>query len=150
MKLPIIVGLTILALGFGKAAAQGTCGTTLTKIAIENLVVANTCICGAPGASRPNLLWNETHTGGSGGTMNELGLAIVGTGSAVGTYAISGSNGGSGDRGVITYTYTGGGTFAWVIDDVPSGTTYRICSPGAHTTSHLVKITSGVVCLPNC
>ena len=147
MRRTIILTALLTLPGLGQAMAQGTCSTTLKQSELTTLFTSTMCVCGAPGAARPNLSWNETHTGG---TISELGLAVSGSGGAVGTYVIGGNNGGSpGDHGTIAYSYTGGGAFTWVVDSAPSGNTYRFCAPTTHSPNFLVNIKS-TACTPGC
>ena len=148
MRRTIILTALLTLPGLGQAMAQGTCSNTLKQSELTTLFSGTMCVCGAPGAARPNLSWNETH---SGGIISELGLAVSGSGGAVGTYAIGGNNGNNAaDHGTIAYNSPGGGAFTWVVDSAPSGNTYRFCAPGiAHSPNFLVNIKAGV-CTPGC
>jgi hypothetical protein len=129
----------------GLAKAQGDCSTVLTRSALRSIftTAGSVCVCGAPGASRPNLEWNETHVGGASGIIYEKGMASSGRGDEAGTYQVGGASDTA--PGILHYDYAGGGSFNWAVDASPSGTTYQFCTPDTpHAPAFRVNMKSGI------
>ncbi len=125
------------------AMAQSACQTVLTRAALRNIFqgAGAVCVCGAPGAARPDLKWNESHVGGGSGNVFELGLETSGRGDQVATYRTDGANANS--DGVLHYDYGGGTTFDWTIDAAAhNGTTYQFCTVG-HAPAFSANIKPG-------
>ena len=176
VKRNLVLATAVLVIGLSPIAVHaqnGTCTSTrdgdfLNQNGISRLVNGN-CTCAAPGAARPNLQWNETHSGaglGNTGGINELALANAGSGSAVGTYSIDPVNvnpNNANQSGRITYLYSGGGTYAYLILDngvgadrghptVPGVFTFCQITPNTISPtgqSFSIQVKPGT-CVPNC
>jgi hypothetical protein len=137
------------------AMAQGSCATVLTRAQLRNKFDTVACVCGAPGANRPALQWNETHVptdgNGASGSMAELGMEAPGGEIAVGTWTVTAATARA--PGILTYNHTGGPSFSWAVDGRPTGNLYRFCNVGGATgpfsAAFPVKIKGGA-CSVNC
>lgn len=123
MKLWLIAVTCLMSLIGTQAMAQ-TCAATpvdtrLTPAALQSAVV-NKYVCVG---TFPTATWNEFHTGSSGGAVVDYKLGpppSTDPTATVGNYVISSS----GKDGIITYNYTGGGSFSFYVQNKGAGQYY--------------------------
>ena len=124
---PFIVGGVLLFSIGGYALAAVPCapGARMSSTQISTLVVGNyTCV-----GTFPNATWNELL---SGGTITDYKLgpsSVTDPSQVLGTYTIGGQDNND-PGGTVTYSYSGGGSFAWFIDVNHTGNVYTFCPTG--------------------
>jgi hypothetical protein len=134
MRQVIITAAALLALGINHASAQSCpSGTALSATALTTLL-QNQYACQG---TFPNAEWNELHQGGASGSIQDYKMgpsSPTDPTQVVGTYAINGSK-----EGTVTYTYTGGGAYAYHVQLI-SGSSYAFCQTSPTTTVYTITV----------
>ena len=140
---PVIRNLALVAatgVVSASAYAQASCpsgSTAVTGTALQSLVSGAT-LCAASSTNADT--WQEYHSGSSGGTLTDYKLGPgnpVDPTANVGTWALS--------SGVLTHTYSAGGSFGWLVCQVGSSKTYNLVSTGSSGTIYGANFLVGQV-----
>lgn len=130
----------LLALGSGSALAACSNSSGYMRLNgpdLSTLLTGNTACYPAGGPPWTN---QELHSGGNIIDYKKGPSDPVDPSKTIGTYAVTGT-----DMGVVTYSYTGGGSFSYEVfggASLPLGN-YDFCSGGSPLANGPVKIKSG-------
>lgn len=143
MKQVTVLAMSVAAAMLSSAAmAQLACPANTIRVQTLSTVVSGKTMCAASGGDR----WQEWHNGTGAGPLVDYkqgpGHAVDPTG-PVGTWvAVDGPN------SLLMHTYSGAGTFAWIVCANSTNTLYTLVSDSGAPTITGVTLRPGLIACP--